>query len=88
MNEQQVERASLIATLITKQLQDDLATAEWNDLETWLNESNCNCMLYEELQNYDQLGQSLAELHSFDADAGLERIKEKIQILPPLNPAS
>ena len=83
MNEQQVEKALGIATLITKHIQDNLADEEWNMLETWLAENDENNTLFEEIQDPGLLGRSMAELRSCNTENSLCRLKEKLNLVPP-----
>lgn len=78
MNEQHIEKASYIATLILGDLKDRLTPAERQELETWLQENDDNYRLYEELTDQDKLVNDLNELKTFDPQQAYERLSQKI----------
>lgn len=77
MKDQQVERASRIASLIVKRMQDSLSPQEQAELEAWLHEDSENYLLYEELMDENKLGAGLEELQSIDHEAAYERLSER-----------
>lgn len=78
MNEQQVGKASRIATLIVGNMQDSLTTDEKQELNAWLQEDGENFLLYEELMDDDKLGEALDELHSIDPETAYEKLSQKL----------
>jgi transmembrane sensor len=82
MNEQLVGKASHIATLIIRHMQDSITDDERTELESWLREDGENYLLYEELMDDEKLGRALDEMHSVDYDAAYEQLSQKLN-LPP-----
>jgi transmembrane sensor len=78
MNEQQVEKASHIASLIVRNMQDNLTNEERHELQTWLQEGSNNFLLFEELMDEDKLGEALDELHAIDHHIAFEKLSQKI----------
>lgn len=74
MKEQQVERASRIASLILKRMQDTLSPQENAELEAWLHEDSENFLLYEEMMDENKLGAQLEELQSIDHESAYQRV--------------
>src|SRR5688572_4332605 len=74
MKEQQVERASRIASLIVKRMQESLSPQEQAELEEWLREDSENFLLYEELMDQHKLGADLEEMQSIDHEAAYQRL--------------
>ena len=74
MKEQQVERASRIASLIVKRMQDSLSPQEQAELEAWLHEDSENYLLYEEMMDENNLGSQLEELQSVDHESAYQRL--------------
>lgn len=85
MNEQLVGKASHIATLIIRRMQNKLTDDEWTELETWLREDGENYLLYEELMDEQRLGQALDEQHAVDHTQAFEQLSQKL-MLPPISP--
>ena len=86
MNEEQVKRASTIAALIMKHMQDRLTTKESEELESWLSESSENYLLFEELTNMNQLSDALKEFVLPDKDASLNRLYARLAIKKKASP--
>jgi transmembrane sensor len=80
MNEQQVGKASHIASLIIRRMQNKLTDEEWAELETWLQEDGENYLLYEELIDQEKLGAALNDLHAIDHDIAYERLSQKLSL--------
>jgi transmembrane sensor len=78
MKEQQVERASRIASLIIKRMQDSLSPQEQAELEAWLHEDSDNYLLYEEMMDENNLGSQLEELQSVDHESAYQRLASQI----------
>jgi transmembrane sensor len=78
MNEQQIEHASHIASLILADLQDELSTSERQELDAWLQERGDNYLLYEGLMDEEQLGNDLCELHTYDPHQAYERLAQRL----------
>jgi Fe2+-dicitrate sensor, membrane component len=83
MNEQLVGKASHIAHLIIRRMQNKLTDDEWTELESWLQEDGDNFLLYEELMDEQRLGQALDELHAVDHMRAFEQLSQKL-MLPPM----
>lgn len=77
MKDQQVERASRIASLIVKRMQDSLSPQEHAELEQWLSEDSENFLLYEELMDENKLGAELEELQSIDHESAYQRLSDR-----------
>lgn len=77
MKDQQVERASRIASLIVKRMQDSLSPQEQAELEAWLHEDSENYLLYEQLMDENKLGADLEELQSIDHEAAYQRLSDR-----------
>jgi transmembrane sensor len=84
MKENQVERASRIASLIVKRMQESLSEAEQAELEAWLREDSENYLLLEEMMDVNNLNQQLAELQSIDHEQAYERFTARV--FPPAAP--
>jgi transmembrane sensor len=78
MNEQQIEKASHIASLIVGDMQNKLSTDERQELNAWLQENGDNYLLYEELMDEEKLGNDLNELHNYDHTQAYEKLSQKI----------
>jgi ferric-dicitrate binding protein FerR (iron transport regulator) len=78
MNEQQVGKASRIASLIVRNMQDNLTTDERHELNAWLQEDGENFLLYEELMDDDKLGEALDQLHAINAESAYEKLYQKL----------
>jgi len=78
MNEQQIGKASHIASLILADMQDKLSTDERQELNTWLQEHGDNYLLYEELMDEEKLGNDLYQLHTYDHNQAYERLAQRI----------
>ncbi|OQP66473.1 hypothetical protein A3860_13365 [Niastella vici] len=78
MNEQLMEKASHIASLILADLQDSLSTEGRQELNAWIQENNDNYILYEELMDEEKLGNDLYELHSYDPNQAYERLAQRL----------
>lgn len=74
MKENQVERASRIASLIVKRMEESLSPQEQAELEVWLREDSNNYLLYEELMDEKQLNEQLEELQSIDDESAYQRL--------------
>src|SRR5262245_264436 len=83
MNEQQVGKASQIATLIIRRMQHRLTDEERSELETWLQEDGENYLLYEELMDEEKLGAALDELHTIDHNVAYEQLSQKLSLTQP-----
>jgi transmembrane sensor len=77
MKDQQVERASRIASLIIRRMQDSLSPQEQAELDAWLHEDSENFLLYEELMDENRLGADLDELQSIDHEAAYQRLSDR-----------
>src|SRR5690348_10794685 len=86
MNEQQVGKASHIATLIIRRMQHKLTDEERSELETWLQEDGENYLLYEELMDEEKLGAALDELHTIDHHVAYEQLSQKLSLAQPSPP--
>jgi transmembrane sensor len=84
MKDQQVEKASQIASLVVKYMQDNLSPQEQAELDTWLQEDSENYLLMEEMMDDNKLGKSLSELQSYDHDAAFQRLNERISNTTPV----
>jgi transmembrane sensor len=84
MDEQQVERASHIASLIVKQVQDTLTDKEWQELQAWTAESRENYSLYEELTSEEGLSHALDELQTVDTDAAYQKLSDQLFYTAPV----
>jgi ferric-dicitrate binding protein FerR (iron transport regulator) len=82
MNEQQVGKASHIASLIIRRMQNRLTDDEWTELETWLQEDGENYLLYEELMDEEKLGAALDDLHTIDHNMAYEKLSQKLSLSP------
>ena len=78
MNEQQVGKASRIASLIVRNMQDSLTSNERHELNAWLQEDGENFLLYEELMDDDKLGEALDELHAIKTENAYEKLYQKL----------
>jgi ferric-dicitrate binding protein FerR (iron transport regulator) len=78
MKDNQVERASRIASLILKRMQDTLSPQENAELEAWLHENSENYLLYEEFMDQNKLGSDLDELQSIDHEAAYQRLAARL----------
>lgn len=79
MKEEQIFKASYIANLIIKCWHEELSETEAEELNDWLEEDGKNFLLYDELQDMDAISTALYELNSYDTEAGLQRLRYKIQ---------
>jgi transmembrane sensor len=84
MDEQQVERASYIASLIVKQVQDTLTDQEWQELQAWTAESRENYSLYEELTSEEGLSHALDELQTVNTDAAYQKLSDQLFYTAPV----
>ncbi|MBO9203975.1 MULTISPECIES: FecR family protein [Niastella] len=80
MNEQQIEKATYIASLILGNMQDKLTPTEQQELETWLQENGDNNKLYEDMLDQEKLGNDLNELSSYDHQAAYEKLSQQLFI--------
>lgn len=78
MNEQHIEKASYIASLILEDLKDGLTPTERQELDTWLQENDDNYKLYEELMDQDMLMNDLNEMKTYDHQVAYEKLSQKI----------
>src|SRR5215831_3003457 len=78
MSEKQVAKATRIALLIVKRMQDELTEEELAELEGWLREDGENYLLYEELMDESSLWRGIEEMKEIDAEAAFERFNKKI----------
>jgi ferric-dicitrate binding protein FerR (iron transport regulator) len=78
MNEQHIEKASYIASLILQDLKDELTPTERLDLDAWLQENDNNPTLYEELMDQDTLVNDLNEMKSYDHQQAYEKLSLKL----------
>jgi ferric-dicitrate binding protein FerR (iron transport regulator) len=78
MKDQQVERASRIASLIVKRMQDSLSQKEQAELDAWLHEDSENFLLYEELMDENRLTGDLAQLQSIDHESAYQRLAGRL----------
>ena len=84
MKENQVERASRIASLIVKRMQESLSEEEEAELEAWLREDSENYLLMEEMMDVNALSRQLEELQSIDHNQAYERFSARV--FPPAAP--
>jgi transmembrane sensor len=78
MDEQQVTKASHIASLIVKRMQGSLTEQESQQLQEWIAESGEHYLLYEELMNEETLGHDLDELHAINTEAALQKLSGQL----------
>src|SRR5215831_3757874 len=78
MSEKQVARATRIALLIVKRMQDELTEEELEELESWLRVDGENYLLYEDLMDESSLWQGIEEMKGIDTEAALERFNNRI----------
>ena len=78
MNEQQVGKASRIASLIVGNMQHNLTNEERQELNTWLQEGGENFLLYEELMDEEKLGEALDEMHAIDQESAYAKLSQRL----------
>ena len=78
MNEQQVGKASRIASLIVGNMQHNLTSEERQELDAWLKEGGENFLLYEELMDEEKLGEALDEMHAIDQESAYAKLSQRI----------
>ena len=83
MDEKLVEKASSIALLISKRLQNKLSPEEAVVLQNWIDEDSNNFMLLEEFQNDERVTAMLEEFKSFNKQASIEKLLQKMRHLLP-----
>lgn len=80
MNESQIGKASHIASLIIRHMQNKLPDEEWAELENWLQEDGENYLLYEELMDEEKLGAAMDMLYTIDPEEAYERLSQKLAL--------
>ena len=80
MKEEFIYRVLYVANLIIKCWHEELSETEAIELNDWLEEDGRNNRVYDELLDMDTVSTALFELNSFDTEAGLHRLKQKIQL--------
>ena len=78
MNEQLVSKASRIASLIVKRVQEKLTIGENDELEAWLAEDYKNTQLFEELTDNSRLTAAMDEMNTYDNEVAYERLSGKL----------
>ncbi|THU31151.1 DUF4974 domain-containing protein [Niastella caeni] len=78
MKEHQIEKASHIASLIVRDMQDKLTVDQRQELDTWLQEDGDNFLLYEDLMDEEKLGYDLNELQTYDHNQAYEKLAQKL----------
>lgn len=78
MNEQQVGKASRIASLIVGNMQHNLSNEERQELNAWLQEGGANFLLYEELMDEEKLGEALDEMHAIDQGSAYAKLSQRL----------
>lgn len=86
MNEEQVEKASYIASLISKRMQETITANEQQLLDEWLNHNGENYLLYEELLH--DMNESLEEFQQYDTQGALKKLVAKLAAIKKINPAN
>lgn len=86
MNEEQIEKASYIASLITKRMQEIITADEQQSLDEWLNQNGENYLLYEELLN--DMNESLEEFQQYDTQGAFKKLVTKLAAIKKINPVN
>lgn len=86
MNEEQIEKASHIASLITKRIQQTISNTEQAELQEWLNKSGDNYLLYDDLMT--TMNESLEEYQQYDTRQAFKKLVTKLSVINKINPAN
>jgi transmembrane sensor len=77
------EQAFRIAYLIAGYIRKTLTVAEHDELDAWVEESDENMKLFEELTDEQNIEASLARMKEIDTEAALQRTAAKLKFNPP-----
>lgn len=77
------EKAYRIAYLILGYLRKTLSEAEHDDLDAWVEASDENMLLFEELTDEKNIEANLAWMENLQSENVLERTKKQLQFSPP-----
>lgn len=69
------EKSMRIASLISGYIEGRLTVAEHKELDEWVNESDLNMQLFEQLTDPKQLDEARSWMGGIDAEAALVRVK-------------
>jgi transmembrane sensor len=76
------EKAYRIAYLIAGYIRKTLSEAEHDELDKWVEASDENMLLFEELTDEKNIEANLAWMESIQTDKALEKISGKLQFAP------
>lgn len=75
-------QADRVAYLVAGYLRQTLSEAEHDELDAWINSSEANQQLFEELTDPDAVAKGLEDYALPDTEAALQRIRHKISFTP------
>lgn len=75
-------QADRVAYLVAGYLRQTLSEAEHDELDAWINSSEANQQLFEELTDPDTVAKGLEDYALPDTEAALQRIRHKISFTP------
>lgn len=76
------EKAYRIAYLIVSYVRKTLTEAEHDELDAWVEESDHNMLLFEELTDEKNIEANLAWMESIQTEKALQKIKGQLQFVP------
>jgi transmembrane sensor len=77
------EKAHRIAYLVLGYLRKTLTVAEHDELDAWVEESDENMLLFEELTDERNIEANLAWMQSIETEKALEKTKKQLQFSAP-----
>src|SRR5687767_5709559 len=80
----QDEQAQRIAYLVAGFIQEKLTAAEHDELDAWVEASDENMKLFEELTDEKNIQQNLEWMHRTDTNARLQQVKTRLNFSTPL----